>query len=384
MSDSIIPNSGLPAPAPKGSQVFGVGALGDEIYLGERTRVQLREFGWTDGDPIPPNLTKIIQTLRQEYAAELVQFEKENPQEANKARGGLFNFTGLPAAARAEIAAIFQTYRTGNAAQPAPVAPTQEQAPPGFTPGFNPVIDASAVSGFVVDSLDLPKKASIQTEKPAVTASDDAEFIKAQIFGKPVAPAPEPQEDTQSQAETGLDKPAVAFCPRCFWDLRKDFPVEPTKQDIQEFVLAILANQCFSKTYTLFDGRVAMRLQALSAKASAMVRNQLAVDTKKMRILEAGDYLATMTDYRMMFMLRELHIGGNPPIEQVFPEITTLSSRDADETPLRGYVEVFYSDLLVSESLIRVARQTAFEFGALCEKLESMAVDPSFWKGIVT
>jgi hypothetical protein len=380
MADNKIKNSGLPDPAPAGSQIFGsAAALSGEVFLGEVTRKQLREFGWNDGDPIPPNFSNIIKVLRQEYAADIAEFEERNPQEANRARGGLFNFAGLPDAARKEIAAILAHARNPKAivATPAATAPQ----PTADLPKFNPAIDDSASCGFVVDSMELPKK---ETALPAASSkiSEDAEFIKTQIFGKPAAPSPEPAALPQL-GETGTSPTAKPFCPRCFWDMQRDFPVEPTKQDVEDFVLAILGNRCFSKTYQLFDGRATMRMQAPSAKATAMIKTQLSIDVRKQRILEVGDYLATMTDYRMMFMLRELNVYGKPPTEQVFPDITTLIPRERDETPLYGYVELFYSDLVVSESLIRVARQTSFEFGALCEKLETMAIEPSFWKGIV-
>lgn len=380
MADNKIKNSGLPDPAPAGSQIFGnAQALSGEVFLGELTRKQLREFGWNDGDPIPPNFSNIIKVLRQEYAADIAEFEERNPQETNKARGGLFNFTGLPDAARKEIAAILAHARNPEAVTAIPA--TAVPQPTADLPKFNPVIDDSVSGGFVVDSMELPKK---ETAQPAVASkiSEDAEFIKAQIFGKAAAAPLEPAPLTEP-VETGISPTSKPFCPRCFWDMQRDFPVEPTKQDVEDFVLAILSNRCFSKTYQLFDGRATMRMQAPSAKATAMIKTQLNIDVKKQRILEVGDYLATMTDYRMMFMLRELNVYGKPPTEQVFPDITTLIPRERDETPLYGYVELFYSDLVVSESLIRVARQTSFEFGALCEKLETMAIEPSFWKGIV-
>jgi len=382
MADKF-PKSELPEPAPRGSQVFGNAPVPEgEIFLGERTRAQLQEFGWRSGDPIPPNFSKIIQVLREEYATDIEEFTKNNPQEANKARGGLFNFTGLPEAARKEIANVLAAFKnnnvTGTLTEPAAETSSDVYAK------FNPAIDEAVSSGFVVDSMELPKK---QPEAaPAAKISDDAEHIKAQIFGKPPEPVGSATAEaaaTDALVETGVVNNAQAFCPRCLWELNRPFPVEATKDDIQNFVIAILGNKCFSKTYSLFGGRASMHFQALSAKASAMIKTQLAVDVRKQRILEAGDYLATMTDYRMMFALRELYIPGNPPNHQIFPDILTLTSKQEDETPLRGYVEVFYSDLVISESLIRVARQTAFEFSALCEKLESMAIEPSFWKGIV-
>lgn len=383
MANDKIKNSGLPEPAPRGSQVFGsAAALDGDVFLGELTRAQLREFGWSDGDPLPPNFSRIVQVLREEYAADIAAFERDNPDVAKRGRGGLFNFVGLPEAARAEIAAILAHTKDPNAVVvPASVSasPAAEVQPTADLPKFNPTIDESA-SGFVVDSLELPKKSAA----PAASISDDAEFIKAQIFGKPEPASPVVEPAPAELGQTGLDANIKPFCPRCFWDMKREFPVEPTKQDIEDFVIAILGNRCFSKTYKLFNGRASMRMQALSAKASAMVKTQLNIDVRKQRILEVGDYLATMADYRMMFMLRELSVLGQPPTEQVFPDITTLVAKDADETPLRGYVELFYSDLLVSESLIRVARQISFEFGALCEKLETLAVDPSFWTGIVT
>lgn len=382
MADKF-PKSELPEPAPRGSQVFGNAPVQEgEIFLGERTRAQLQEFGWQTGDPIPPNFSKIIQVLREEYAADIEKFEKTNPQEANRARGGLFNFIGLPDAARKEIANVLAAFKnnnvTGTLASPAVDDTTDAYA------RFNPTVAEPADSGFVVDSMELPKK-QLEPQPTREKISEDAEYIKSQIFGKPPeTPAPVVEtSNTEALVDTGVANNAQAYCPRCLWELRKPFPVEPTKDDIQNFVIAILGNKCFSKTYSLFGGRVTMHFQALSAKASAMVKTQLAVDVRKQRILEAGDYLATMVDYRMMFALRELYIPGSPPNHQIFADILTLTSKQEDETPLRGYVEVFYSDLVISESLIRIARQTAFEFGALCEKLEAMAIEPSFWNGIV-
>lgn len=380
MVDNKIKNAGLPDPAPSGSQIFGsAAALSGDVFLGELTRKQLREFGWSDGDPLPPNFSKIIQVLRQEYASDIAAFEAANPSVAQRNRGGLFNFNGLPEAARNEIASILAHARNPSSIQAVP-----EVTPPvtAEMPKFNPTIDDSASGGFVVDSMELPKKDTIQAAQ-AAKISDDAEFIKAQIFGKASTTPPVEVQPAAQPVDTGLGASAKPFCPRCFWDMQRDFPVEPSKKDIEDFVMAILGNRCFSKTYELFNGRAIMRMQAPSAKATAMIKTQLNVDVKKGRILEVGDYLATMTDYRMLFMLRELSVFGQPPTEQVFPDITTLTSKDLDETPLRGYMELFYSDLLVSESLIRIARQTSFEFGALCEKLESLAIDPSFWKGIV-
>jgi hypothetical protein len=336
--------------------------IDSNVYVSEFTKKTLQQFGWVVGDPVPTNLSTLLDEI------------KERTPASKKA--GIY--VDVDVMAEADVEAVRKTLE---AAKVAVVTAQKQQSIAEKTAGFDPQTAA------------LYAKLSEQEDESKPQIIDDREAAPVVTPAAPDAepePAPEQLEKPAVELENDMplinvDQPVkVAFCPRCNWDLRQDFNITVTEADKEAFVAITLGSERFKKTYTILNEKYAIRFRSLLAEENTAIHHQLLLDQRKEEFLSDTEWFLRMFEYRLACSV-ELVVVEGKPIGMV-PELDDAASMqlptkhdDKEKTALvrlRNYVVV---DLLKSEVTRRLVGNQFRNFQRLCETLEAMALEPNFW-----
>jgi hypothetical protein len=336
--------------------------IDSNVYVSEFTKKTLEQFGWVVGDPVPTNLSAVLD-------------EVKSRTPATKKMGV---YVDAELMTESDIAAIKKTLADAKVA----VADAKKQnAINKATDGFDPQTAA------------LYAKIAAQENENAPQIIDDRETaptVKPDVTVAEPAPTPTPIEKLVEEVESDLPlinvaQPVqVAFCPRCNWDLRQEFNVEVTEADKEAFVAITLGGERFKKTYTILNGKYAVRFRSLQAEENTAIHHQLLLDQRKEEFLSDTEWFLRMFEYRMacsveVVAVNDKPIGLVPELDDV-PAAELPSKHDDKEKPalirLRNYVVV---ELLKSEVTRRLVGSQFRQFQRLCETLEAMALEPNFW-----
>lgn len=334
--------------------------IDSNVYVSEFTKKTLEQFGWVVGDPVPTNLSSVLDEVKGRTPA--------------TKKLGLYVDAELMA--ESDIAAITKTLANAKVA----VAAAHKQN------AIN-----SATSGFDPQTALLYAKISAQEDENAPKIIDDRDTAPTVTPDVAVAEtAPTQIEKLAAELEADLplinaEQPVkVAFCPRCNWDLRQEFNIEVTEADKEAFVAITLGGERFKKTYTILDGKFAVRFRSLLAEENTAIHHQLLLDQRKEEFLSDTEWFLRMFEYRLAcsveaVAVNEKPIGLVPELDDVAANELPAKHDDKEKSSLirlRNYVG---SELLKSEVTRRLVGSQFRQFQRLCETLEAMALEPNFW-----
>ena len=188
---------------------------------------------------------------------------------------------------------------------------------------------------------------------------------------------PEIQEQMKLVAEASVEEPAVEtpledldeesfddLCPACGGPLAEG-RLKPVSEDVEEYVRALLGNRKFTKTYTLYGGKLNLSFSSLSAKEATRLFEM----SKKFN--EASDLEEAQIKVTRMRMLFYLTQGGD---QTFMPPKETCS----EEELLTEYDARFS---LMPDSKINLIVKSLLHFMRLQQVLVDEAFDEDFWKG---
>jgi hypothetical protein len=336
--------------------------IDSNVYVSEFTKKTLEQFGWVVGDPVPTNMGTLLDDIKGRTAA--------------TKKAGIYVDAELMA--ESDVTAVKKALADAKSA----VAAAQKRQEAD-----------KKLAGIKVD----PKTAALY-EKLNESDADNAPKI---IDDRETAPTVKPEVTVEEQPPAELEKPAAdlesaippvdltkpvhaAFCPRCNWDMRMDFGVDVTESDKEAFVAITLGGERFKKTYTLLNGKYAIRFRSLLADENTAIHHQLLLDQRKEEFLSDTEWFLRMFEYRLacsvdIVLVNDKPTGIVPELDAV-PNTELPTKYDDKEKPalvrLRNYVIV---DLLKSEVTRRLVGTQFREFQRLCEALEAMALEPNFW-----
>jgi hypothetical protein len=336
--------------------------IDSNVYVSEFTKKTLGQFGWVVGDPVPTNLSALLDEIKGRTPA--------------TKKLGLY--VDVELMAESDIAAIAKTLADAKVA----LAKAQKQQDMDKkTAGLDPQTAALYAKLVQQETENAPQ--IIDDRETAPTVKPDAPVEEP-------APAPTPIEKLAAEVESDLplidvEQPVkVAFCPRCNWDLRQEFNVDVTEADKEAFVAITLGGERFKKTYTILNGKYAVRFRSLQAEENTAIHHQLLLDQRKEEFLSDTEWFLRMFEYRLacsveVVAVNDKPVGLVPELDDV-PAAELPSKHDDKEKPalirLRNYVVV---ELLKSEVTRRLVGSQFRQFQRLCETLEAMALEPNFW-----
>lgn len=337
--------------------------LVENPYFSDFTKTTLKQFGWRDGDPLPTTLSETMLRIRETLPASkrtdvLIDIELMTPENVEEVKN-------LLAAAKKYVA---RRALENEAAQK--------------TAGFDDSTRA------VYEEL-LQKDAEAAASPQIV---DDRAEMAAETPQAPVAPTPEPEKPESAAVvePSGSDTPTdpmviLPFCPRCGWDMRQKFEVQPTDRDKEDFLATLLGGTRFKKSYELFGGKIVVTFRGLLADENKLIYRQLVADQKDNKVTTEAEWFVQMMDYRLSCSLDDIKDKVGKVIA-VVPELNELPfTQNPDkplETALVKQLDFVNTTILAQEVTRRLVATHLRQFQRLTEALEAMAIEPSFWNGI--
>jgi len=333
--------------------------LVENPYFSDFTKKTLAQFGWVEGDPLPTALSDMFLRIKET----------------------------LPPSARTDV-----------------------------------LVDTAVMSTESVDEVKnllaaakkyaADKTLQLDIDQKTTGLSDSARAVYEQIVKGEVPPPDAPQivddraeivEDTAHATENQTNaaempqtpdviaNPAAVpmvilpFCPRCGWDMRQKFEVQPTDRDKEDFLATLLGGTRFKKSYELFGGKIIVTFRGLLADENKLIYRQLVLDQQENKVATEAEWFVQMMDYRLSCSLEDIKDKAGKVIA-VVPELSempfTRNPEQPLETALVKQLEFVSTKILAQEVTRRLVATHLRQFQRLTEALEAMALEPSFWNGI--
>jgi hypothetical protein len=322
-------------------------------FVSEFTKKTLQQFDWEVGDPIPASLGELLEAVR----------SRTPPSKA----------PGLIVDAAVMSEDDINAVKTALAGAKVSVVRAQRRNH----------VDAATI-GLPENVRQLYSELQSKDENAGPEIIDDRNTPPAPTPAPEPVQAPEvaaaPEEPPVPPVE---DRPAV-FCPRCSWDMRRRFDVEITDTDKEAFVAITLGGERFKKSYELLGGKYVVKFRSLLAEENTLIHHQLLIDQKDGQFLSDTEWFLRMFEYRLALSVESV-VVSNKQRAQV-PELSAVAglelpnnTDDKTKTAIVRMREYVVADVFSSEVTRRLVGAQFREFQRLCEALEAMALEPSFW-----
>lgn len=326
-------------------------------FVSDFTKRTLQQFGWEPGDPVPAD-----------FGALIAEINERTPR--TKAAGLIIDISAM---AETDIAAVKQALADAKVAVVQAVHKAQvNQATAGLPES------ARQLYGQILDNENAPQ------------IIDDRQTVAEAPAPPPEPPAPQQQQPQPVNDPVQLPPPeqsapvTAVTCPRCLWDMRRDYDVEITDFDKEAFIAITLAGERFRKTYSLLNGKYSVTFRSLLAQENTIIHHQLLLDQKDGDFLSDTEWFLRMFEYRMACSIATIEITGQiprhvPELAEVGQMALPNKTDDVKNPPLVRLREYVLNDQLKSELTRRLVGAELRQFQRLYEALEAMAFEPSFW-----
>ena len=331
--------------------------LVDTPHVSEFTKKTLAQFGWKDGDAIPADLGAFLVKLRETLPA--------SPR-----NDVLIDAALMPAEAVEQARTMLREAKVFAAQLNKKQASDEEIA------NLSPMAQA------------LYRATEEEESDSAPQIIDDREETPVPQPAPAPAPAPTPEPAAASapapvlEEDRGPDPMLILpFCPRCGWDMRQKLEIVPTDLDKEDFVASLLGNTRFKRDYTILGGKLTFAFKTILAEENKLVHRQLVIDQEAKNIVTEAEWFVRMLEYRMALSLDYVTDGEGKP-KTVVPALGELPAVEG-ESPLVTLTNYVNNTYLAQEVTRRLVGMHLRQFQRLVETLEAMALEPSFWNGIV-
>lgn len=250
-------------------------------------REQLEFVGWTEGDAIPPDLADRLAELKSEAISELEAAIADTPSTALSAQ--LRQLTGSQFAKITDF------------------PPAQQLAAREYVQGW--------IEKGEMDAELAAREAELDSKLPPQLTGEARDRVRQSIQDAQ-SPLFVIEDDTQGatdkpvEAGTGVAEPPQ-FCPCCNWNLAKrTLEVAPTDSDKQMFLLTLLGDSRFSKTYHVLNKQFTIVFRELTYDESQLIYDELAFAMQRGAAMDNLGYFSAFQDARFLLALTELRAGG--------------------------------------------------------------------------
>lgn len=220
-----------------------------------------------------------------------------------------------------------------------------------------------------------------EARKPAVEGLAAAQQLASQAaesMFRDTPTAPQPPEN-QTGAAAGL-----SHCPNCNHDLSQSVDVEPSDQDKTAFLHTVLGGRPFVKEYTLMGGNLRLTFRGLTVKELEEVYKQASKDVKDGKISATVDHYEQLNRYRFCLQLSSVETVQPPSLRDLPDGFSKETNKNAtafwEDSDLPTIENWLSENVLMSESLYRMAHVACANFNRLATKMEAMVDNSDFWK----
>jgi hypothetical protein len=326
--------------------------LVENVYVSDFTKKTLEQFGWKAGDPIPAELGQVM-----------VQMKEALP---GPHRPDVLLDAGALSADQTERITSMLTKAREVGQRKEKERQLDEQ-----TKTMTPEV-AEAYRKILAEEEAGPQIIDDRNEPPAPP---------------PVEPEPQPVAEPEPEprlTNSGLGVLPQPFCPRCGWDTRQKFESIPDEQDKEKFLVTVLGEKRFTKTYEIFGGKYVITFRTLLADESKLIYRQLLLDQQEKRVNSEAEWLGQLFDYRLACSLETI-VTKDGQVVASLPTLSEMPMLVDPQNPLKTNVPKqleLLNKAAAQEATRRIIATHLRYFQRLVEALEAMALEPSFWNGI--
>lgn len=254
--------------------------------------------------------------------------------------------------------------------------------------------DGLREQGYDVDSsdfVDIELDSGVLTDDKAAQKAKAVEDLLSVTKAPPPVEQPSPVESTLSQLEYNRMKQKLeeadklletipSSCNRCGWPITEKVTVEPTKEDIKDFLRAVMGGEVYTKTYTIFGDSVKVSFRTRTGLEDTVIRETIRKLYKEGEILRNTDLLAQIRRFNFACSLA---LYETPQVTKKFSEPLVKESGSKDSALRSGF---FISDTeekinQLPSQLIGVLMRQFDDFNELVDHLMAKVNDVGFWKG---
>lgn len=236
---------------------------------------------------------------------------------------------------------------------------------------------------FVDLQLDPPQKeVDVKAEARRKAAEQLASVVPAAVKSAASESPAQPEEKADSkeverlqeyvkELETKLGS-IPGTCNRCGWPTGESVNVEPTREDVKDFLRSIMGGEVFKKEYKLFGGSLAVVFRTRTGAEETAIKACLR------RMIRDGDILQ---QHDMIGHSRRMNFVCS--LESYITKEARIDFSESIVDDRYNLVEAAEKrvEMLPSQLLMMLMRQFD-EFSELVDHLLSKVSDEGFWKGM--
>lgn len=156
-------------------------------------------------------------------------------------------------------------------------------------------------------------------------------------------------------------------CPRCGLNLKEKYEIEPTREDIEEFLKCVISGNVYTKQYDLFGGRLKVELRTRLGTEESLIKKALMEFFRESQGISETEVYSELARYTLAVSLCR-YAGKDYPALPLTDSAAFKEAVKARIDTLPSQVQGFLKTLLQ-------------QFNVLTDKLTARAQDPSFWTG---
>lgn len=363
-------------PPPLGSPPLPRGEFAMTPYI----RAQLNALGWTEGDPIPGDLSELLAEARKAINAEQAVALPPAAKDPSfrPSIPDVIQLADLPPAKQAEMRKKFDDAKKQMAQMSEDAARQQSMVVPGARPEVNAAIQQLAKTpGIRTKSV----PAADQTQ-PGVFFQNDAPADEP-AQPAPPQPAAPPAHNHPPDAPLAAGTGAINTCPRCEWNMKIPYHVDVSEEDKIAWTASQLSagRTRFYKVYQFGGGHIKATFRTLTVAESKMVLLQTRYDGQQGDVVSQMEYVSQMMEYRLALSLHDVSVDGVPLMEPQceLNEIKWDKPKPGDPpaTPLVA-IRDYMNESIASESLRQSLARKLRLFENIVDKLSALDDNEDF------
>jgi hypothetical protein len=316
---------------------------------------KLLELGWRHGQPIPENLTDLMEAVKgiQSDATDVENMPPPIPLDTPAMKYDAskeVDIEDLPADQQIKYRKMMEKIFQDAAAQETRAGEIAAAIPEGAGEGVAETIRKALMPGTEIE------------------IEDDSDELTAEAGAKPAVEA-----DGKK-------------CARCGFLADMEDPVIITDEDRDSFVQSADSLQLFTKTFEFYGGAVRITVREQTRAEQDMLYDQIVLDIREKRVTSDDVLQAQRRRYNIPVQIlrieaRKTEIKRPSTIKEWEEKVKTFEDPSLlpEDTLLRK-ISLFNNQEELPDSIFRLQLSVIGEFEIIQRKLEDQSREPDFWK----
>lgn len=170
-------------------------------------------------------------------------------------------------------------------------------------------------------------------------------------------------------------------CPKCNWHLNQPLFMEPSKDDIENFLYSVVSGERYSREYRLFGGSMTVVFGTRTSLEEKGIRETISNLMRADKIKSDDELINRLEQLQFLCSLREIRVSKGEDTNTIsLPVLHDILENDSSKLAGLDHVLEEATKDIPSQALLP-ARGAYRKFAFVVDFLMSRAEDQSFWQG---